>query len=186
MTIARQFLYSTVTSFALVSGAWAQGAPAPEGMVVLTVSGETTEANRAAALEDGRDMMSKYGIAFDKAVEFDLAGLASLEQGEVERTIYVGEFEGTFSGPKLAAVLDAAGFPLSTVWAMALDGYSAEIPGEFIEEYDPILATHLDGKPLGIGRYGPTTVVFPETDDAEVNEQTDAMLPWATFYIEVE
>ncbi|MEM1363156.1 MAG: molybdopterin-dependent oxidoreductase [Pseudomonadota bacterium] len=183
-----RFLRHLILALALASpgAALAHEVSSPKGMVVLTVSGDVAHYNRGPALEDGRDFLSKFDITFDKAMEFDLAGLAALEQGEITRQIYPDVFEGTFTGPKLAAVLEAAGVSGSTVWAMALDGYSSEIPADNIVSQDPILATHLDGVPLGIGTFGPTTVVFPVSEDPEVNEVTKRMLPWATFYLEVE
>lgn len=183
-----RFFQNLILALALASPAatLAHDTPPPEGMVVLTVSGNIAHPNRGPSTEDGRDFMSKLQITFDSAFEFDLAGLAALEQGEIDREIYTDVLEGTFTGPRLAAVLEAAGASGSTVWAMALDGYSSEIPAEYIISEDPILATHRDGKPLGIGAFGPTIVVFPVSDDPEVNEMTRRMLPWATFYLEVE
>ena len=69
---------------------------------------------------------------------------------------------------------------------MAIDGYEAEIPAEYIERYEPILATHLNGRPLALGGFGPTTVVFPDVDDPDETDAISTMLPWATIYLGVE
>ncbi|MEM1130679.1 MAG: hypothetical protein AAGH83_09170 [Pseudomonadota bacterium] len=183
----KKLLLSSVVTALLAGPALAEGVPSPEGMVILTVSGEVAAPNRGPALEDGRDLMSKLGITFEKAVEFDEAALAALDQGEISRTIYPDVLEGTFTGPTLSAVLDAAGIAeVSLVSVMTLDGYASEIPADFITSYEPILATRLDDEPFGIGGFGPLAMVFPESEDPAVTEQTKRMLPWATFYLAVE
>ncbi|MCR9088196.1 MAG: hypothetical protein NXH97_15785 [Rhodobacteraceae bacterium] len=186
MNAAKPLLFSMLTSLALTASAWGDIAAGPEGMVILTVGGDVAHPNRGAASEEDATILGKLGVSFDKAVEFDLAGLDALEQGFFEQSYNDGMFAGTFTGPRISAILDAVGLPGSTVYAMALDGYEAEIPGAYIARYEPILATHLNGRPLGLGGFGPTTVVFPEVDDPDETEAINSMLPWATIYLDVE
>ncbi|MEM1129765.1 MAG: hypothetical protein AAGH83_04505 [Pseudomonadota bacterium] len=158
----------------------------PQGMAILTVGGHVDMPNRGASYDDTRSMFIVLGLEFDEAVAFDAEGLAALDQGAYDRSLFDGGFTGTFSGPRLSAILQAVGRPDAAVTAVALDQYRAEIPAEVIIAYDPILATHLNGQPLGIGGIGPAVVVFPDTGDPEDALAFDAYEVWATVYLGVD
>jgi hypothetical protein len=114
--------------------------------------------------------------------------LDALDQTEI--TIPYGpegnKREITFSGPLLSAVMSMAGAEGKTAKPMALDGYQAEIPWSSIEAHNPIVATHADGSPMGIGGYGPTMIVFPPTDDADLAAEQAGQQVWALAYIGIE
>lgn len=160
--------------------------PAPEGMAVLTLGGEVAQSNRGPSTAEDLSVLGKMELVFDQGVEFDTAMLAGLEQAEITTKVPGSDRSGTFSGPKLSALLTEVGASGKTALPMALDGYQVELPWDLIAAHEPILATHLDGKPLGIGTFGPTMTIFPATDDAELAEQFAALQVWATFYIGVE
>lgn len=79
-----------------------------------------------------------------------------------------------------------AGAVGKTAKPMAMDGYQSEISWDNITSHRPILATHADGSPMGIGGYGPTMIVFPPTDDEELAQEQAGQQVWALAYIEVE
>ncbi|WP_171174182.1 hypothetical protein [Ruegeria sp. HKCCD8929] len=160
----------------------------PEGHVLVSLGGAVSETNLPArAAEDG----GLYGfpeVSYDAAAGFDAAMLDGLEQ--IEITIPYGP-EGdqrniAFSGPLLSAVMEMAGASGKTAKPMAMDGYQAEIPWEDITEHQPILATHADGAPMGIGGYGPTMIVFPPTEDDETRQTQASQQVWALAYIGIE
>jgi hypothetical protein len=69
---------------------------------------------------------------------------------------------------------------------MTLDGYQIDIPCEMIEKYDPILATHFNSVPVSIGQLGPTLVVFPEVDDADLAQELEALSVYEIVFIGVQ
>ncbi len=162
--------------------------PAPQGHVLLTLGGAVTQANLPARGENDGGLLGFLEVQHEGAAGFDAAMLDGLAQSEI--TIPYGP-EGnqrniTFSGPRLSDVMAMAGAEGKTAKPMALDGYQAEIPWESIAEHQPILATHADGAPMGIGGYGPTMIVFPPTDDAELAQEQSGQQVWAIAYIAIE
>jgi len=166
---------------------WAE-MPAPQGHVLLTLGGAVTETNLPARGENDGGLLGFLDVQHDGGAGFDAAALDGLEQFEI--TIAYGpeghEREITFSGPRLSDVMRMAGADGKTAKPMAMDGYQAEIPWASIEAFQPIVATHADGGPMGIGGYGPTMIVFPPTDDADLTQEQAGQQVWALAYIGVE
>ncbi|WP_170329065.1 hypothetical protein [Ruegeria arenilitoris] len=162
--------------------------PAPTGHVLLTLGGVVTETNLPARGEDDGGLLGYLEVQHDGAAGFDAAMLDGLEQ--VEITITYGpegkQREVAFSGPLLSDVMTMAGAAGKTAKPMALDGYQSEIEWESITAHQPIVATHANGSPMGIGGYGPTMIVFPPTDDAELAQKQSGQQVWALAYIGVE
>lgn len=71
-----------------------------------------------------------------------------------------------FSGPAVAAVLDAVGIAGETVQATALNDYAVDIPVSSLEDRAPIIATRIDGAPFSLREKGPLWIVYPY-DSAE-------------------
>lgn len=167
--------------------AWAD-MPAPTGHVLLTLGGAVTETNIPARGENDGGLLGFLEVQHSGAAGFDAAMLDGLEQ--VEITITYGP-EGNqrdiaFSGPLLADVMRLAGAEGRAASPMAMDGYQSEIPWDSIANHQPIVATHADGSPMGIGGYGPTMIVFPPTDDGDLAQEQAGQQVWALAYIGVE
>ncbi len=162
--------------------------PAPQGHVLVTLGGTVTETNLPARGENGGGLLGFLEVTHDGAAGFDAALLDSLPQ--VQITIPYGppdhQRDYTFSGPLLSDVMILAGAEGKTARPMAMDGYQAEIPWDSISTYKPILATHADGAPMGVGGYGPTMIVFPPTDDADAADAQASQQVWALAYIGIE
>jgi len=159
---------------------------AAKGAVILTVAGAIGNWNRPA-YDDRRDTFLKHHeITFDKAMQFDREMLAKLPQGSVEaKPPQLGK-AGKFTGPRLAAVLEAAGARQgSRLRAMALDGFTADIEASQLNLKDWIVATAVDGKPLAIGDQGPLWLLHSPKSTSQVGEE-EMSWPWAVFYIVVE
>ncbi|MEX0307471.1 MAG: hypothetical protein AB3N12_08810 [Ruegeria sp.] len=166
---------------------WAE-MPAPEGHVLLTLGGAVTETNLPPRGENGGGLHGFLEVQHNGAAGFDAAMLNMLDQ--VEITIPYGP-EGNqrdirFSGPYLSVVMELVGAKGKTAKPMAMDGYQSEIPWDSIAAHQPIVATHADGSPMGIGGYGPTMIVFPPTDDPELAQEQSGQQVWALAYIGVE
>ena len=161
---------------------------APTGHVLITLGGAVEHSNLPPRQPDDGGLFGYLEVTYDMAMGFDADMLDAFEQVEV--TIPYGP-EGNrrdiaFSGPRLADVIEAAGGTGKTARPMALDGYQAEIAWADVVSFAPILATRADGAPMGLGSYGPTMIVFPATDDAEVRERQAAQQVWALAYIGIE
>ena len=69
---------------------------------------------------------------------------------------------------------------------LALDNYVAEIAISDLTKYPVVLALENDGRPLGIGGFGPSWVMFPHDDYPEIRERGDTDDVWAVAVIAVE
>lgn len=162
--------------------------PTPKGHVLLTLGGAVTETNLPPRGENDGGLLGFLDVQHEGAAGFDAAALDGIMQ--VEITIPYGpegnQREIAFSGPLLADVMTMAGAVGKTAKPIAMDGYQSEISWDSITSHQPILATHADGSPMGIGGYGPTMIVFPPTDDQELAQEQAGQQVWALAYIEVE
>lgn len=185
MNVIRTGILSCVAAL-IVSAAACADEHAPTGMVLLTVGGNVDTPTHGPATAEDVSMLAVLDVALEAAMEFDAAALPALEQGSYRKNLHEGRAAGTFSGPSLAALLGAVGRPYGNAEPVAHDGYRPFIPAEQIADHDPILATLLDGRPLGLGWLGPAMVVFTDVDDPDLQESLAALEVWATIYIEVE
>lgn len=183
MRHALPFVFVLTSSLPL----WAD-MPAPQGHVLLTLGGAVTETNMPARGENDGGLLGFLEVQHNGAAGFDASLLDGFEQ--IEITISYGP-EGntrdiTFAGPRLSDLMMMAGAEGKTAKPMAMDGYQAEIPWESIATHQPIVATHANGAPMGIGGYGPTMIVFPPTDDPDLSQEQAGQQVWALAYIGVE
>lgn len=141
---------------------------APQGRVILTVSGSITETNA------------------DDTALFDRPMLESLEQ-QVTRT-HTPWHDGqvTFTGPLGRDVLEAVGARGSMLRVTALNDYSATVPVADFLEYDVILAMSLDGTPLRVRDQGPLFIIYPFDDYPELlTEKMMTRSVWQVVHIDV-
>ncbi|WP_164658622.1 hypothetical protein [Tropicibacter sp. Alg240-R139] len=161
---------------------------APVGPVLVTLGGAVSHSNLPARGTDDGGLFGFLEVEYDAAVGLDTAMLGDLPQQTI--TIPYGPEDNqrdyVFSGPVLADVMALAGASGKSALPMAMDGYQAEIPWDMIERLNPILATHADGAPMGIGGFGPTMVVFPPTNNTKDAEAIPSMQVWAIAYIGIK
>ena len=91
----------------------------------------------------------------------------------------------TFTGPALADVLSAAGASGDTVTIQAMDGYAVEVPAADMLGAGAVLALTRDGRPLGIGDFGPTQLVFPRGEREELADMPDDWWIWQIYHVSV-
>jgi hypothetical protein len=157
-----------------------------EGPVLLTVTGEITAPNRGPVDPEQDKLFIFNEVSFDKAMEFDLTTLEKLPQATVHADFPKGGAETTFSGPLLKDVLAAAGAEGETVTVRAMDGYAVEVPMQEMIDKGAVVALARDGKPLGIGGFGPTQIVFPRSERPDLAEMPDDWWIWQIYHISVE
>lgn len=174
-------------ALALAGGLAAAAVPAlADGPVVLTVSGKIANPNRGALDPEHDKLLDVNAVSFEKARSFDLAALTALEQVEVPTDFPMGGPTVTFSGPALEDVLEAAGAEGDTLLIQAIDGYTIEVPVEEAVAKGAVLALSRDGRAFGIGDFGPTQVVFPRGERADLADMVDDWWIWQIYHIGVE
>jgi hypothetical protein len=164
-----------------------------KGAAVLTVAGAMVRSNRGPLDPALDQLMVKHGSKFEKACEFDAATLARLPAVTIEPTLEYDAKAHRLSGPSLAAVIGAAGVPATAPVSLtlrALDGYAVGVSLADAQRYRMIVATAIDGNPLGIGGLGPLWAVYDADRIAEFKDkplnQRFALCPWGLYFIEVK
>ncbi len=159
--------------------------PQLRGPVLLTVSGNISKPSRGAVGE-GDKFFLYNDVAFQQAAEFDFAALLGLGVITIRADFPMGGRVYEFEGPLLADVLAAAGANGSTVTVKALDGYKVDLDLEEAVANGAVIALKRDGRPFSIGDYGPTHLVFPRAERADLADMNDDTWIYSIYYIEVE
>lgn len=156
-----------------------------EGPVLLTVTGDIDAPNRGPVDPETDKLFIFNEARFDKAREFDLGALEKLPQAVVRADFPKGGEETEFSGPLLKDVLASAGAEGKVVTVQAMDGYSVEVPVSEMIDKGAVVALERDGKALGIGGFGPTQIVFPRAERADLRDMPDDWWIWQIYHINV-
>ena len=167
----------TLTALPLLAPTAARALEAPEGAVVLTLSGRVRQPNRGSV------------------AVFDMAMLERLPQTSfVTRTPWYAQAR-KFTGPLLRDVLAAAGSlgspggpggPGGQLRAVALNDYRVDIPAEDAQRYDLLLARLLDDKPMPVRDKGPLFIIYPFDQQTELrNAVYYSRCAWQLKAIEV-
>lgn len=127
----------------LTGTAAAAALPAPEGPVLLTISGDIGRTNGE-------------GVA-----RFDRAMLEALPSRIIETRTPWHQGVGRFEGPLAEALMRAVEARGDRVRVVALNGFEAEIPRRDFARYDVILAMRRNGEIMPIRRFGPLFVLYP-------------------------
>ncbi len=173
-----------VASFALPLQASAESKL--DGIVLLTVTGDVSNPNRGAYDPEVDKFFGFNEVNFSKGAQFDLGALEALETVKVNADFPKGGEVHEYEGPLLVDVLNAAGATGEIVRLQALDGYAVEVPLMELESAGAVLAYKRNGESLGIGGFGPTQVVFPRADRADLSEMSDDNWIWSIFHISIE
>ena len=120
---------------------------APEGEVVLTVSGDIGTANKG------------------KELELDLASLEQMRRVRMEAAEPFLKRRVMFEGVLLSDLLAVAGVPdsASKISLTALDDYKVDFKVADVHSSQMLLATKADGKHMPVDRSGPIRIVFPDS-----------------------
>ncbi|MSO81221.1 MAG: molybdopterin-dependent oxidoreductase [Alphaproteobacteria bacterium] len=166
--------------------ATAQQIAAPKTTVLVTVVGNLAKANRGS-YDAVSDVFFKHlNLPFTNAATFDYGMLTALKKHTVKTDFQMGGKVRSFSGPLLADVLATAGATGTIATVTAFDGYAAELPIADIAKFGVILALAEDGKPFGVGDYGPTWAIFPRADKQALKGRNDDAWVWAIAAIAVK
>jgi len=143
--------------------------PAPEGEIVLTITGQIARTNN------------------DDSAIFDEAMLAALPSASFETSTVVTDGVRQFDGLLMRDLLTLVGADGETVSATALNDYIIDIPMEDFERFDVLVATHMDGQRLLPSDKGPFWIVYPRDDHTELQDMRyDYRWVWQLVRLKVE
>jgi len=139
----------------------AESLPAPQGEVILTVSGAIANTN-----DDG-------------LARLDMALLEGLPKHSFATSTIWTEGVDTYEGVLLTDLLSAVGATGTNVLAKALNDYEITFPVAEATSDGPLLAYLTNGKPMSVREKGPIWLIFPyDTVEAFRTEQTYARSIW--------
>lgn len=163
----RRICLSVLLAFMLPGPAHAL--QAPQGKVLLTISGLITQKNAA-----GR-------------ADFDMAMLAALPQHSFTTSTPWFAEPKKFTGPLLRDVLAAVGAQGKTLKAAALNNFKIDMPADDAVQFPVIVARLMDGKPMTVREKGPLFIVYPyDTDIKLQSTRYYNRSPWQLRAIEVK
>lgn len=117
--------------------------PAPEGPVLLTVTGVIDATNA------------------EDAAHFDLDMLQAVGTETFETSTIWTEGKQSFTGVPLQALMARLGVEQGTIRATAINDYAIEIPLDDPTSQAAILAFAIDGSPISRRQKGPLWLVYP-------------------------
>lgn len=156
------------------------------GPAVLTVTGEVSRTNRGPFDPDTDKFFDYFDNKFEDAVSFDYEMLSQLDAVKVSADFPKDGPVHVFEGPTLAAVLEAAGATGETLTLQALDGYQIEVAVGDLLRNGAVLALRRDGRPLGIGDFGPLHLVFPRAERDDLKDMSDDNWIWSVYHISIQ
>ncbi len=177
-------MIATLPSHPLFAEVWRQGEF--RGTVILTVTGNVALPTRRESSEDVDKFFLFNDITFDKAAQFDVAALQALPQATVNADFPKGKRVYLFEGPLLEDVLQSVGATGEVVTIRALDGYAVDISLTDAYAAGAVVALKREGIPFAVGDFGPTHVVFPRADRADLAGMNDDWWVWSIYHIHVE
>lgn len=138
----------------------AAGMAAPEGRVLLTVSG-------SIGVHNGDGM-----AAFDRKM------LMGLDWREVRTFTSFTEGEQVFAGPTLASLLEAVQANGATISATAINDYTVQFPVTDADAHSVLLAMDQNGRPMRVRDKGPIWVVYPLSEKEAAQQRFDSEMIW--------
>lgn len=126
---------------------------APEGEVILTVSGAIDRTNA------------------DGVAQFDLAMLEALGTETIETSTIWTEGTKSFEGLPLATLVEALGIEGKTLRATAINDYAVEIPVSDAVPGGPIVAFRIDGAEMSVRDKGPLWIIYPYDQSADYRSE---------------
>lgn len=164
----KTFLATVLLTMSAFTAANAGPLDRPAGAIVLTVTGNVENTNVGGA------------------ATFDFAMLEALPGRSATMDTPWTTGSTTFEGPRLDAVIAAAGGHGKRLLVKALNDYTAEIPFEDATSLETILAVKMNGAPMSVRDKGPLFLIYPFDKNPELyNEKYFSRSVWQIREIEV-
>lgn len=126
---------------------------APQGKVILTMSGKIANTNN------------------DGTAQFDMPMLEQLGLQSFETTTPWYDGKVKFEGVPMTRLLDFVGASGASITVKALNDYATDIPMEDFKKYPAILALKRDGAYMPVRDKGPLFIVYPYDSDPDLKHQ---------------
>ena len=160
--------FATAAALAFGGAVAAQDLPAPNGEVLLTVTGKIGQTNADAAAQYDMDMLQ----AMDS-------------RSFTTETIWTDGAQ-TFEGVGLDTLLESLGVSEGTLTATAINDYAVEIPISDAVADGPIIAYARNGEGMSVRDKGPLWIVYPYDDNSDYqSEQVYARSIWQLDRLDV-
>ena len=127
--------------------------PAPNGKVILSISGKISVTNDNGAARFDRDALEALGLT------------------EITTTTPWYDAPMKFEGIRLDRLMKVVGATGEKLQAKALDDYATEIPIADFESYKTLLALKRNGEFLSVKDKGPLFIVYPFDDNPVLKHQ---------------
>lgn len=147
---------------------WAETLAAPQGDVILTVSGPISATN------------------IDGTAQFDLEMLEALDDTTFKTSTIWTDGINSFTGVSLDVLAERLGIEGETLRATAINDYGIEIPLDDAVNGGPIIAYRVNGDIMSVREKGPLWIVYPYDSNADYRtEVVYARSIWQLDRIEV-
>lgn len=104
-------------------------------------------------------------------VEYTISGLEELGTAVIETTTPWHEGVVRFEGVPLATLAEELGVKSGNAVVLALNNYHSQIPVSDFFDFDPILATKMNGQHMSIKGKGPLFVIYPYDNERELQSE---------------
>lgn len=151
LALASAFLLALILG---LGGATADDLPAPEGDIVLTVTGAIVVTNK------------------DGAAVFDMDMLKALPATTFKTSTIWTDGVNEYTGVALDDFLAAVGAKGDTVHAIALNDYAVDIPASDAVKGGPIIAYEMDGEVMSVRDKGPLWIIYPFDSSTDYRKET--------------
>ena len=185
MFLSRRTLILSAIAAAAMAAPIAAETPL-RGPIILTISGNIANPSRGAVNPEMDKFFAYNQVDFTQAAQFDFAALLGIGMATLRADFPMGGDVHEYQGPLLADVLSAAGADGSTLTVKALDGYQVDLDLEDAIANGAMIALKRDGIPFSLGDYGPTQIVFPRAERADLAGMNDDTWIYSIYYIHIE
>lgn len=127
--------------------------PAPQGPVIMLVSGNIGVTNTAEGAAFDRQMLQELGLT------------------EIKTTTPWTDGAQVFTGVLARTLFERVAAQGTTVMASALNDYTVEIPMGDFQDYDVLLATEMNGEEMPVSTKGPIWIVYPRDDQPALQDR---------------
>lgn len=163
----KSLVLSALLLVGVTTGAMADGFAAPQGEVLLTITGSIAQTNSGAELL------------------LDQAQLAALPQTSFTTSTTWTSGTPMFQGVLLSDLVAAIGATGGTVTLTAANDYAVSVPMSDIGKDAPLLAYLMNGEPMSLRDKGPVWMVYPyDADEKYRTGETFARSIWQLVRID--
>jgi hypothetical protein len=142
--------------------------PAPQGRILLEITGKITNTNAGNRAQFDLPMLEKLGISRRKT-----------------STAWT-EGQPVFEGVLMKDLFNQVGATGDKVTVVALNDYKVDIPMSDFKNFPVILAYRMDGEALRVKDKGPLWIIYPADEFPELNnKQTQNKWVWQVKEIQI-